>query len=50
MLVLNAAFAPISNFKLIDTDRVSNTIWHSALDEYQGERDMKRALRRANCA
>ena len=32
VLVLIAAFAPIFDFKLIDTDRVSNTIWHSALD------------------
>ena len=50
MLVLSDAFAPNFNFKLIDTDRVSNTIWHSALDGYKEESDMKRALRRGNCA
>jgi len=50
MLVINAAFAPNFIFKLVDTDRVSNSIWHSALNGSQEESDMKRALRRGSCA
>ena len=50
MLVLSDAFAPNFNFKLIDTDRVSNTIWHSALDGSQEENNTNRELRRGYCA